>query len=632
MSRGPTGRKEPTKFARFQVAEYWRYLPFLLCGLLTVTSLISSLLKFWPNYISDGLGIAAAVVGGVPIVVGGVRALLNRDLDVDLLASIAIVASMLVGEFPAAAVVALMLTGGEILEDYTVRRTSRAIEKLIESVPKVARVRKDGKEVEVPIEKVRMGDIVLVKPGEEISVDGAVVTGQASVNQAPITGESIPVVKKEGSEVFGGTIVELGALEIKVTKVGEDTTLARIIRLIREGQENRAPVEKVANRYAKWFAPGILAIAVLAYLATRSIVVAVSTLVIACPCALTLATPTAIVAGIGNAARRGVLIKGGAILEKVGSVDAVVLDKTGTLTIGKPLVTDVKGFKGRSEVEVISLAAIGEKFSEHPLSKAILSRAEELRISVEDPSDFEAIPGSGIVGHKGNNEIVVGNRKLLESKGIELTGEEEQFLDNQKTLGRTSVFVCENRSVIGVIGIADVPRKGVMDSIATLKDMGIRSVVMLTGDNPVTADAIAKQAGISEAVSELLPEQKVDYVKKLRERGHEVLMVGDGINDAPALATADVGMAMGEIGTDVAIETADIVLMSDDITKVPIAIELGRKTLSTIKQNILFATIVNLVGVLLAVHGDINPIIASAIHEGTALLVVLNSARLIRAR
>jgi len=587
------------------------------------------LLGLWPSYVNNLLALIAALVGGAPIVVAGVSALVHRNLDVDFLASIAIVAAILIGQYLAAAVVVLMLTGGEILEDYTARRTSRAIEKLVESAPKVARVRRNGEIAEIPIQEVREEDIILVKPGEKIPVDGVVINGHASVNQAPITGESIAVEKENGKQVLAGTIVELGALEIKVTKVGEDTTFARIVKLVREGQENRAPIEKIADRYARWFAPAILAIATLAYVASRNVIVAVSTLVIACPCALTLATPIAVVASIGNAARKGILIRGGAALQTAGGVDAVVLDKTGTITLGKPIVMEVTGFDGKSEVEVIKLAAVAEKYSEHHLSKAILEKSHELGIAVADPTDFEVMRGYGVKSHLQNIEILVGNEKLLKIVGIELTDQTKNFLKKQDTLGRTVIFVCENRSIIGLISIADVPRNEVAETISNLQDIGIKRVVMLTGDNFATASSIAKQVGIKEVESGVLPEQKVDYIRKLKGQGRKVLMVGDGINDAPALATADVGMAMGKIGTDVAIETADIVLMSDDLAKVSKAISLARKTLFMIKQNILLAMVVNVLGIVFALHGDVNPIIAAAIHEGNALFVALNSTRLI---
>jgi Cd2+/Zn2+-exporting ATPase len=597
-----------------------------------LTSWISGLLSLLPSFVSDVLALVAALVGGIPIIVVGVSALVHRDLDVDFLASIAIISALVIGQFLAAALVVLMLTGGTILEDYTARRTSRAIEKLVESAPKVARVRRNGDIIEVPIEEVKETEIVLVKPGEKIPVDGTVISGHASVNQAPITGESIAVEKAQGNQVLTGTIVELGALEIKVTKVGQDTTFGRIIKLIREGQQNRAPVEKIADRYARYFGPAILAIAAGVFALTQNAVVAVSTLVIACPCALTLATPTAVVASIGNAAKKGILIRGGAALETTGNINAVVLDKTGTLTLGTPKVMDVMSFDGKTEVEVVRLAAVAEKFSEHPLSRAIAEKANELGIMVADPTDFDVKVGQGVKSHLCSTEILVGNEKLLKSFEIDLASQTEHFLKEQESLGRTAVFVCENRSIAGIVSIADVPRDGVAQSISNLRNAGIKRVVMLTGDTHATADSIAEHAGITEVESNLLPEQKVDYIKKLKAEGHKVLMVGDGINDAPALASAHVGVAMGKIGTDVAIETADIVLMSDDLAKVSKTINLGKKTLTMIKQNIILAMTVNILGIIFAVHGDINPIVAAAIHEGNATFVVLNSARLLWAK
>ena len=614
---------------KIQLQKHWRHLLFLVCASLALTSWISGILTLLPSFVGDALALVSALAGGIPIIIIGVTALWRRDLDVDFLASIAIIAALVIGQFLAAAVVVLMLTGGAILEDYTARRTSRAIEKLIEATPKIARVRRNGDIIEVHIEEVKEEETVLVKPGEKIPVDGIVITGRASVNQAAITGESISVEKAQGSQVLTGTIVELGALEIKVTKVGEDTTFARIIKLIREGQENRAPVEKIADRYARYFGPAILIIAAVVFAITQNVVIAVSTLVIACPCALTLATPTAVVASIGNAAKKGILIRGGAALETTGNVNAVVLDKTGTLTLGTPKVMDVMSFGGKTVLEVVGLAAVAEKFSEHPLSNAIVEKAHELGIMVADPTDFEVMVGHGVKSHLKDAEILVGNDKLLKSFGIELTVQTEHFLKKQENCGRTSVFVCENRSIIGIISIADVPRDGVAQSISNLRSDGIKRVVMLTGDKRATANSIAGQAGITEVESDLLPEQKVDSIKRLKKEGYKVMMVGDGINDAPALATAHVGVAMGKVGTDVAIETADIVLMSDDLAKVSKTISLGKKTLSMIKQNIFLAMSVNILGIVFAVHGDINPILAAAIHEGNALFVVLNSARLL---
>ena len=414
--------------------------------------------------------------------------------------------------------------------------------------------------------------------------------------------------------------------------MGEDTTFAHIIKLIREGQSNRAPIEKIAHRYAKYFAPVLLGIAIITYIVTRDVIAVVSTLVIACPCALTLATPTAVVASIGNAAKRGILIRGGATLESVGKTDTVVLDKTGTLTLGSPQVVGVKTFNGKTETQVITLAALAEKFSEHPLAKAILEKANKQGICTDDPSNFEALPGQGVVVSYQGKEILAGNEKLLQTKKVAIGKEAQDSLTGQKALGRTVFLICENGSVVGLVSVADVSRQGVAESVANMRSAGVKHVVMLTGDNSATAHAIANQAGISEVGADLLPEGKVDYVKKLKGNGKRILMVCDGINDAPALAAAHVGVAMGKTGTDVAIETADVVLISDDLSKIPQVIKIGRKTVSLIKQNILIALTINIIGIFLAVSGDINPVIAAAIHEGNAMFVVLNSARLIWAK
>ena len=362
----------------------WTVLLFLVCTIFTLTSFITGFLKLLPALTSNLFALVAVVAGGTPIVVSAIKALLQKDLDVDLLATIAIIAAVIIGQYLAAALVVLMLSGGEILEDYTANKTSRAIQLLIESTPKTARIRKDGKEIHVPIEEVKVGDIVLVKPGEKIPIDGEILSGLASVNQASLTGESIAVEKSVNCKVLSGTIVELGALEIKVEKVGDDTTFSHIIKLIREGQSNRAPIEKIAHRYAKYFAPILLGIAIITYVVTRDVIAVVSTLVIACPCALTLATPTAVVASIGNAAKRGILIRGGATLEAVGKTDTVLLDKTGTLTLGLPQVVEVKTFNCKSKAKVITLAALAEKFSKHPLAKAVLEEANKQGVCTAD--------------------------------------------------------------------------------------------------------------------------------------------------------------------------------------------------------------------------------------------------------
>jgi len=604
---------------------------FILSLVTTITSWALSYLNILPNLIADGLVLFAVTIGGASIVLGAIKAVLSKNFNVDFLASIAIVTSVLVREYIAAAIVVLMLSGGEMLEDYASEKATTAIEKLIRSVPQKARVRRNGMEIEVPIEEVQLGDIVIVKPGEKIPVDGLVTRGMATVNQATITGESLPVNKIVGGEVFGNTILELGALEVKVTRVGEDTTFAHIIKLVREAQARKAPIERVADRYARWFTPTILIVASLAFLVTGDALRVISILLIACPCALTIATPTAVIAGIGNAAKRGILIRGGTILERAAKVDMVVMDKTGTLTTGYPEVVTIKGVNGRKETDVLFLAALAERYSEHPSAKAVLKKVGALSIDIADPSDFAVLPGYGVVTKFNGKEITVGNRKLLENKGIKIDESSENYLTTLEKDGKTTLLIAEGRELAGMIGVADSMRENIPQAIKKMREAGIKKVVMLTGDASQIAKSIARQAGIEEVNSGLLPEDKVAYVEKSRVT-HTVAMVGDGINDAPALASADIGIAMGVAGTDIAIETAGIILTTDDMAKVPEALGLSKRTLSVIKQNILFALAINILGIALSTIGTVSPILASGIHEGNALLVVLNSVRLIRTK
>lgn len=602
---------------------------FILSLVMTITSWTLSYLNLLPNQITDGLALFAVTILGAPIVFGAIKAVFSKNFNVDFLASIAIVASVLVQEYIAAAIVAIMLTGGEVLEDYSSEKATAAIEKLIRLAPQKARVRRDGSEIEVPIEEVQLGDIVIVKPGEKIPVDGLVIRGTATVNQATITGESMPVDKIAGDEVFGNTILELGALEVNVTKVGEDTTFAHIIKLVREAQARKAPIERIADRYARWFTPIILAIAGLAFFVTGDARRVISIFLIACPCALTIATPTAVIAGIGNAAKKGILIRGGTILEKAAKVNMVVIDKTGTLTTGRPEVVTIKGVNGRKETDVLFLAALAERYSEHPLAKAVLKKAGALGIDFADPSDFTVLPGYGVVTKFNGKEITVGNRRLLENKGIRIDQASENHLTTLEKDGETALLIAEGQELAGIIGVADSLRKKIPQAIEKMRRVGIKKIVMLTGDTSHIAEVVAKQAGVDEVKAELLPEDKVLYVEKHRAT-HKVAMVGDGINDAPALASADLGIAMGTVGTDIAIETAGIVLTTDEIGKVPDAIRLSKKTLNIIKQNILFALAVNILGIAISTIGIVHPILAAAIHESNALLVVLNSVRLIR--
>lgn len=567
-------------------------------------------------------------VGGTFIFIGAVKALLQRQVNVDELVAIAIIASVVYGEYLAAAFVAFMMLFGKILEDFTAERASKALEDLGKLVPIKACVRREDQDILIPIDEVVPGDLVLVKSGERIPVDGQVASGRASVNQASITGESIPVAKTYGSEVYAGTLIDLGALELKTTKVGDSTTLGQIAHLVEKAEEDRAPIVRIADRYAKYFTPFVLGIAIITYLVTGEPINAVTVLIVACPCALVMATPTAIIAGVANGARRGILVKGGARLEAAGRITAIALDKTGTVTLGKPRVMKIVPLDDTTEKNVLELAATAEKYSEHPLGKAITTKAKEWSLSIPDADQFTVVPGLGVIAKTDGREVVVGNQELLKQYKVNVPESLDDNIYHLEEKGLAALLVASNGLLVGLIGVADVVRDEMRQAIQQFKDSGLKKIVMLTGDSPEVARRIASGIGIDEWQARLLPQQKVEIIKKMQIEGYKVAMVGDGINDAPALAQADLGIAMGVIGTDVAMDTANIVLMTDNPLKASEAINLSRKVLRIIKQNLVFAIFFNLIGIALASLGDLNPIGAAIFHNVGSVAVVVNSARL----
>jgi len=587
-----------------------------------------------------------AVALGYRIYLHGIRSLLHGNVTAQLFASIAIFISVIaglvlpsasatgtaeaVGYLTAAAIVAFIILAGMTLEDYIIHRTRGALEKLINMSPTTARIRRDGDEVEVPIDEVKIGEIVLVKPGDKIPVDGTVISGHSTVNQATITGESIPVEKTVGDHTFAGTLNEHGALEIKVEKIAEDTTLAHIIQLVEEAQEKKAPIQNVADRFTTYFLPimAVLASSVFAvsYFALGfdvALARTVTVLLVACPCALSIAVPVAVAGTIGNASMNGIIIKGGTHIEKLKDVKLVAFDKTGTLTFGEPKVVETKTFGRYSEVDVIKYAAIAEKFSEHPLSKAIIVKADEISLKIPDPTDFKTVPGHGVDAHYGNKHILIGT-KMMET---EISEEANQLMNRVESEGKTAIPVALDKNVIGVIVVADTVRGNSLEAVQRLKRLGVKTV-MITGDNMRTAKSIAEQLGVDEVHAELLPEQKVAVIGELR-KGNVVAMVGDGVNDAPALANSDVGFAMGAAGSDVAVETADVALLGDDLTKVEYAISLSRKAFNRMKGNIVYAFIWNIVALSLAAFGILNPVLAVVLAEAGCISVVINSALLL---
>ena len=575
-------------------------------------------------------------VAVLPMLLGGaaigyptlVTIIERRKITAGALVAIAIIGSAYLEEYLAAAVVAFMMLAGEFLEEITLQRTRNAVREMVRLTPDVATIERDGAWVQVALREVRAGDGVLVRPGERVPVDGTVISGEASVNEATITGESMPVDKNAGARVFAGTTSQAGALVIRTDRVGRDTALGRIIQIVRAAQDQKGSTQKIADRFAAYFTPAILSIAGLVWLLTHDLLRVMAVLVIACPCALVLATPTAVVASVGNAARRGGLIKGGVALEAGGRVTAVAFDKTGTLTGGRPVVAAVEPLNGRSEREVLQMAAIAEVRSEHPLARAIVDHARAAGLTISDPSAFTMIFGRGVDATWNDRRIEVGNQRLVVNGDPVLAA-----LERHEQLGRTALLVRVDGEPWGIVALADVVRPQARAVVERLRAMGITRLVMLTGDHAVTARAIARDVGLEDVRSGLLPEQKLEVIRELQAAGEVVAMVGDGVNDAPALVLADVGVAMAAAGTDVALESADVALMGDDLTLLPEVLALSRRALGIIRQNIWgFAVAVNIVGIVLAGTGMLSPIGAAVVHNVASLFVVINSGRLLTYR
>lgn len=579
------------------------------------------------------LYLASALIGGIPLFLLATKAVfIRRDITAGFMATVAMIGAIIVGEYSAAALVVFMFAIGDWLESLTVARADNALKDLAKLVPPVITVVRDGRESRIPIEEVLLNDIVLVRSGERIGVDGVVAGGNASVNQAAITGESMPLEKKVGDEVFAGTLNEVGAIDIRVTRLGSDTTLGQIVRLVKDAQQSQAPIQRIANRYARVLVPITFAIAILAYIITGDVLRSITILVVVCPCALVLATPTAVVAAIGNAAKRGMLVKSGAVMEQIGKASVVAFDKTGTLTQGRPVVQQVVALDGFPADQILAFAASVERGSEHPIGRSIVQASNERMIELKPAGDFNVLPGYGVTGVIDNQQVVVGNRALLNERRIVWHDQIDRQFQELEKQGHTVVPVAVDGSLKGLIALADTPRIEAKRAIAELKRIGIREVIMITGDNPRTADRIAKELGIDRVFAEVLPQDKLRIIRDLQKEGKKVAFVGDGVNDAPALAAAEVGIAMGLAGTDVALETADIGLMADEIERIPQIITLSRQTLRVIRQNAIFSMSMNVLSVVLGGLGIIGPAIGALMHEVAALPVLANSARLINHR
>jgi Cu+-exporting ATPase len=537
--------------------------------------------------------------------------------------------------FESSAIIITLILLGKYLEAVAKGKTSEAIKKMMGLKAKTARVIRDGVEEDIPIEEVEVGDVILVRPGEKIPVDGQIVEGSSAIDESMLTGESLPVEKKDGDLVIGATINKYGTFKFEATKVGKDTVLAQIVNMVEAAQGSKAPIQKIADQVAGVFVPVVIGIALLTFLAwyfvagnlTKAIVSAVAVLVIACPCALGLATPTAIMVGTGKGAENGILIKGGEYLEMAYKLNAVVLDKTGTITKGAPEVTDIVPLGQLESGELLKLAAMSEKASEHPLGVAIYEKGKLQLVEVADPEHFEALPGRGVKAEIAGKTVHLGTRKLMAEIGIEIN-ETESAITSLEDKGKTAMLMAVDNKLEAILAVADTLKEHSKEAVAAIQQMGI-DVYMITGDNERTARAIAREVGITNVLAEVLPEKKAEEVEKLKKQGKVVAMVGDGINDAPALATADIGMAMGT-GTDVAIEAADITLMRGDLRTIPTAIKLSRKTMNKIKQNLFWAFIYNTIGIPFAALGMLNPVIAGGAMAFSSVSVVTNSLSLKR--
>lgn len=572
--------------------------------------------------------LAATFIAGTPIFMKAAGALRYRIIGIDALVTIAVGGALVIGEYWEATAVTFLFMFGDWLEARTLERTRSSIRSLLDLAPATARVRRGGAELEIDPALVVAGDIVVIRPGERIPVDGTVLEGDAYVNQAAITGESLPVSRGPDGQAFSGTVIESGYLVVRADRVGDDTTFARILQLVEDAQDKKAKTQKFLEKFSRYYTPAVIAMSVLLYLFTRDLVSALTLLVIACPGALVISAPVSIVAGIGNGASHGVLVKGGDVMEKLGTARVIAFDKTGTLTEGRPAVVRIEAF-GVTEEELLRIAATGEIYSEHPLARAIIREATgRLGEFTGTARNARMLPGRGIRFNIEEKAYLVGNRSLFAENSVPLAGI-ETLLRIEEEKGRTAVLVGDAERVLGILSIADVVREDAKALVVNLRKLGVRHLVMLTGDNERAAAAISAELGLDGYYAELLPADKVRVLEELQAAHGRIAMVGDGVNDAPALASADLGIAVGGAGSDVAMETADVVLMSAELGRLAYAMGLSRATVANMKQNIVFALLV--AGLLLAgvLFKTVNLSFGMLVHEVSVLLVIINAVRLL---
>ena len=592
-----------------------------------ITVGIASLL-FYFNFIPLLLLITAMAFGLYSLVkTAAIDLIKEKKIGTELFITIAVIVSVLGNEYLAGAVVLMIILIAEYIASASTEKARSSIKELIGSIPKTAIIKKENQEYTVHITDLKIGDVVLVKAGEKIPVDGKVIGGTGSVNQAPITGESVPQEKTVGSDAFAGTILELGALDIEMTKAGLDTVFSRIISLVEEAESQQAPIEKFTDKVAAWLIPVVFIFVSTVYFFTRDVKLVIALLIFTSPAELGLATPLVTIAAIARAAREGILIKGGLFLEELAKVTTIVFDKTGTLTVGSPVVNKVEIIdQNYNENQLVQFAATIDRRSSHPLAKAILSYADKLKLTYGEPENFEVVKGRGVSAKVDGRSVLLGNKPFMEENKIPMSESSENVTD-------TAIYLSVENKLIGVFYISDAIREGAKEMIAGLRKSGIKNIIMLTGDNPQTAKYVSNQIGITDYRANLLPEDKINIIKELQKDGAKVAMVGDGINDAPALVQANIGIAMGAMGTEAAMEAADLVLMQDKLEKIAMARAISKRAFRTIKENIFVGVgVVHITGIILVLLRIIGPIEAAAIHLLPDTLVFINSIKLLRVR
>mgnify|MGYP003607418002 CR=1 FL=1 len=604
--------------------------PTVICVAASVAALILSLGGWLKDILPVDIAWIAIILCGIPIVVGSVTALITEhNIKADVLVSIALIASVATSEFFAAGEVALIMQIGSLLEDYTANRARKGIESLIKLTPKMARVKRGSVEAVIPVEEVAVGDIVTVIAGETIPVDGILLSGETSIDQSVMTGESIPVDKKAGDTLTSGTVNQLGIFDMQATKVCADSSLQRMIALAEEADANKAPIVGLADRWASWMVGIALACAIAVGLLSGEFMRAVTVLVVFCPCAFILATPTAVAAAIGNLTRYGILIRTGDALERLSKIECVAFDKTGTLTYGKPEVVGVESFSdGVSPEEILRLTALAEQRSEHPLGKAIVKRYTEQGGLLSDVSEFQVLAGQGISATVDGHRIVVGKPELFQQQGIDLALN-DSTIERYYCMGATVIIIAADTVPFGLIALADTVRGDANQTVSRLKALNI-TPMLLTGDNKAAAGSISSAVGIADVHSDLMPEDKMKIIKDSSESRKKVCMVGDGVNDALALSSAYAGIAMGGVGSDIAVESADAVLVSDDIKRLPYLFRVTRKAMTKVKQNIIISLIINFTAIILSGFGILTPITAALVHNFGSVFVLVNASLLLK--